>query len=258
MVSSPDVQVQCKPRLTHMLKHSKSCAGSMFLILKQRLRSMSHWRSYGKCLTSSHLYLHRVPMWSRCTDKRLQRKHGVHEVAVILRSCSCLGIAELRAICAASTRIITSSSNKLSTPCLPGIVTQRLQLYTYRMSCPCRHPAHWHWAFGTAEGWFRNSWFSTSSSSTRRTGPYISMIASATTMDVLWSLENATGINWWALVAFHPQVRVAREKLQWASMHIMTLQENIAHSLFGILQSTYLWSTARRSKMRSGSSCMMS
>ncbi|KAG0697553.1 heterokaryon incompatibility protein-domain-containing protein [Suillus ampliporus] len=47
-------------------------------------------------------------------------------------------------------------------------------------------------------------------------------------------LEGSTGINSRALVAFRPGMRDAREKLQWASSRITTLQEDIAYSLFGI------------------------
>ncbi|KAG0702644.1 WD40-repeat-containing domain protein [Suillus ampliporus] len=51
---------------------------------------------------------------------------------------------------------------------------------------------------------------------------------------ILQELEDATGINARALVAFRPGMRDAREKLQWASSRITTLQEDIAYSLFGI------------------------
>ncbi|KAG2353418.1 WD40-repeat-containing domain protein [Suillus spraguei] len=47
-------------------------------------------------------------------------------------------------------------------------------------------------------------------------------------------LERSTGINARALVAFRPGMRGAREKLQWASTRVTTLQEDIAYSLFGI------------------------
>jgi hypothetical protein len=51
---------------------------------------------------------------------------------------------------------------------------------------------------------------------------------------IMRELENATGINGQALIAFQPGMRGAREKLQWASMRVTTLQEDIAYSLFGI------------------------
>jgi hypothetical protein len=51
---------------------------------------------------------------------------------------------------------------------------------------------------------------------------------------IMRELGNATGINAQALVAFHPGMRGAREKLQWSSMRVTTLQEDIAYSLFGI------------------------
>jgi hypothetical protein len=47
-------------------------------------------------------------------------------------------------------------------------------------------------------------------------------------------LEDVTGINGQALIAFQPGMRGAREKLQWASIRDTTLQEDIAYSLFGI------------------------
>ncbi|OAX31423.1 hypothetical protein K503DRAFT_85413 [Rhizopogon vinicolor AM-OR11-026] len=47
-------------------------------------------------------------------------------------------------------------------------------------------------------------------------------------------LAYATGIDPEALVTFHPGMRGAREKLQWASKRVTTWQEDIAYSLFGI------------------------
>ncbi|KAG2756665.1 hypothetical protein P692DRAFT_20714972 [Suillus brevipes Sb2] len=51
---------------------------------------------------------------------------------------------------------------------------------------------------------------------------------------IMQELEDSTGINTRALVAFRPGMRGAREKLQWASSRVTTLQEDIAYSLFGI------------------------
>ncbi|KAG1812741.1 hypothetical protein EV424DRAFT_76205 [Suillus variegatus] len=51
---------------------------------------------------------------------------------------------------------------------------------------------------------------------------------------IMQELENATGIDRRAIVAFRPGMRNAREKLQWASTRITTLQEDIAYSLFGV------------------------
>jgi hypothetical protein len=47
-------------------------------------------------------------------------------------------------------------------------------------------------------------------------------------------LGDATGIDSRALVAFRPEMRGAREKLQWASARVTTIQEDMAYSLFGI------------------------
>ncbi|KAJ8588366.1 hypothetical protein M405DRAFT_740492, partial [Rhizopogon salebrosus TDB-379] len=51
---------------------------------------------------------------------------------------------------------------------------------------------------------------------------------------IMQELENATGIDRQALVSFYPGTTGAREKLQWASTRVTTLQEDIAYSLFGI------------------------
>ncbi|OAX35388.1 hypothetical protein K503DRAFT_773522, partial [Rhizopogon vinicolor AM-OR11-026] len=51
---------------------------------------------------------------------------------------------------------------------------------------------------------------------------------------IMRELGDATGINAQALIAFRPEMRGAREKLQWSSMRVTTLQEDIAYSLFGI------------------------
>ncbi|KAG2367127.1 hypothetical protein BDR07DRAFT_1272937 [Suillus spraguei] len=53
-------------------------------------------------------------------------------------------------------------------------------------------------------------------------------------VSIMGELERSTGINAQALVDFRPGTRDAREKLQWASTRITTLQEDIAYSLFGI------------------------
>ncbi|KAG2118688.1 uncharacterized protein F5147DRAFT_800738 [Suillus discolor] len=51
---------------------------------------------------------------------------------------------------------------------------------------------------------------------------------------IMQELEDVTGIDRRAVVAFRPGMRDAREKLQWASTCITTLQEDIAYSLFGV------------------------
>ncbi|KIK44830.1 hypothetical protein CY34DRAFT_79081, partial [Suillus luteus UH-Slu-Lm8-n1] len=51
---------------------------------------------------------------------------------------------------------------------------------------------------------------------------------------IMQELGDATGIDLRSLVAFRPGMRNPREKLQWASSRITTLQEDIAYSLFGI------------------------
>ncbi|KAG2087180.1 uncharacterized protein F5147DRAFT_764851 [Suillus discolor] len=53
-------------------------------------------------------------------------------------------------------------------------------------------------------------------------------------VSIMEELERSTGINAQALIAFSPGMRNAREKLQWASCRVTTLQEDIAYSLFGI------------------------
>ncbi|KAG0701797.1 heterokaryon incompatibility protein-domain-containing protein [Suillus ampliporus] len=51
---------------------------------------------------------------------------------------------------------------------------------------------------------------------------------------IIQELKDSTGIDARALIAFHPGMRGAREKLQWASNRVTTLPEDIAYSLFGI------------------------
>ncbi|KAG2353162.1 hypothetical protein BDR07DRAFT_1434241 [Suillus spraguei] len=55
---------------------------------------------------------------------------------------------------------------------------------------------------------------------------------------IMKELENATGIDAHALVTFRPGMSAAREKLQWASKRVTTLQEDVAYSLFGIFGIT--------------------
>ncbi|KAG2360649.1 heterokaryon incompatibility protein-domain-containing protein [Suillus spraguei] len=51
---------------------------------------------------------------------------------------------------------------------------------------------------------------------------------------IMQELENVTGIDRRAIVAFRPEMKNAREKLQWASRRTTTLQEDIAYSLSGL------------------------
>ncbi|KAG1861642.1 hypothetical protein F4604DRAFT_1626475 [Suillus subluteus] len=51
---------------------------------------------------------------------------------------------------------------------------------------------------------------------------------------IMQELEDATGIDAQTLVAFRPGMINAREKLQWASTRVTTVEEDIAYSLFGI------------------------
>jgi hypothetical protein len=51
---------------------------------------------------------------------------------------------------------------------------------------------------------------------------------------IMQELEDATGIDAGTLVAFRPGMTNAREKLQWVSTRVTTLEEDVAYSLFGI------------------------
>jgi hypothetical protein len=51
---------------------------------------------------------------------------------------------------------------------------------------------------------------------------------------IMQELEDATCIDARSLVAFRPGMKDARQKLQWASTRITTVQEDIAYSLIGI------------------------
>jgi hypothetical protein len=51
-------------------------------------------------------------------------------------------------------------------------------------------------------------------------------------VEIMHELEDATGIDARTLDAFQPGMRDAREKLQWASMRVTTVPEDIAYSLF--------------------------
>lgn len=51
---------------------------------------------------------------------------------------------------------------------------------------------------------------------------------------IMQELADSTGINIQSLVTFRPGMVGAREKLQWASTRVTTLQEDVAYSLFGI------------------------
>jgi len=53
-------------------------------------------------------------------------------------------------------------------------------------------------------------------------------------ISIMQEMGDATGIDAQALVAFRPGTGSAREKLQWASKRVTTLQEDIAYSLFGV------------------------
>ncbi|KAG2338323.1 hypothetical protein BDR05DRAFT_705075 [Suillus weaverae] len=51
---------------------------------------------------------------------------------------------------------------------------------------------------------------------------------------IMKELEGATGIDARALISFRPGMSDARQRLQWASSRVTTLQEDAAYSLFGI------------------------
>ncbi|KAG1878755.1 hypothetical protein C8R48DRAFT_830519 [Suillus tomentosus] len=51
---------------------------------------------------------------------------------------------------------------------------------------------------------------------------------------IMKELEDATGIDTRALISFRPGMSNARQRLQWASSRVTTLQEDVAYSLFGI------------------------
>ncbi|KAG1785832.1 uncharacterized protein HD556DRAFT_1249156 [Suillus plorans] len=51
---------------------------------------------------------------------------------------------------------------------------------------------------------------------------------------IMKELEDATGIDAQALISFNPGMRDPRQKLQWASKRVTTVQEDTAYSLFGI------------------------
>ncbi|KAG2107882.1 uncharacterized protein F5147DRAFT_837109 [Suillus discolor] len=51
---------------------------------------------------------------------------------------------------------------------------------------------------------------------------------------IMKELEDVTGIDARTLISFRPGMSDARQRLQWASSRITTLQEDIAYSLFGI------------------------
>ncbi|KAG2339575.1 hypothetical protein BDR05DRAFT_613660 [Suillus weaverae] len=53
-------------------------------------------------------------------------------------------------------------------------------------------------------------------------------------VEIMHELEDATGVDAHALIAFQPGMRDAREKLKWASTRVTTVAEDIAYSLFGI------------------------
>ncbi|KAG1789642.1 uncharacterized protein HD556DRAFT_1311230 [Suillus plorans] len=52
---------------------------------------------------------------------------------------------------------------------------------------------------------------------------------------IMQEIKDATGIDRPAVVAFRPSMHNAREKLHWASTRVTTRQEDIAYSLFGVL-----------------------
>jgi len=72
---------------------------------------------------------------------------------------------------------------------------------------------------------------------------------------IIKELKDSTGIDAQALVAFHPGMTGAREKLRWASMRETTKQEDIAYSLFGIFGVHLPLIYGERKQMLSVGSC---
>lgn len=100
---------------------------------------------------------------------------------------------------------------------------------------PSSKPGALAWLFRTREnGRFKNSWVVLF---IRRIGHYLDdrCLNHEESVAIMQVLGGATGIDPHALVAFHPGMRGAREKLQWmSSRRVTTLQKDIAYSLFGL------------------------
>ncbi|KAH7908863.1 hypothetical protein BJ138DRAFT_1115465 [Hygrophoropsis aurantiaca] len=66
--------------------------------------------------------------------------------------------------------------------------------------------------------------------------PYLNDFSSnhKTSTAIMQELEDATGIAAQALVDFRPGTKEVRQKLQWASTRVTTVQEDVAYSLLGI------------------------
>ncbi|KAG0696774.1 hypothetical protein DFH29DRAFT_949713 [Suillus ampliporus] len=118
-------------------------------------------------------------------------------------------------------------------------VWYRHSALTYRMFDLCQSLEHWQRVSGSGEdGRLENFWLAPKAvrfyqtdwtlylgdrSSNHKRSPAITQ-----------ELGASTGIHSRSLVALRPGMRGSREKLQWASTRITTLQEDIAYSLFGI------------------------
>ncbi|KAH7903553.1 hypothetical protein BJ138DRAFT_1131315 [Hygrophoropsis aurantiaca] len=69
---------------------------------------------------------------------------------------------------------------------------------------------------------------------------------------IMEELEDATGVAAQALIGFHLGATEVREKLQWASNRVTTVQEDIAYSLLGIFDVTLIVNYGERKQKALG------
>ncbi|KAG1725184.1 hypothetical protein EDB19DRAFT_1756964 [Suillus lakei] len=95
--------------------------------------------------------------------------------------------------------------------------------------------ALWRRVSGIAEdGPFKNSLLPKSFSFIGMIGPYYCCSNHKKSTAIMEELEVATGVDRQTLIAFYPGMSGARERLQWASNRVITRQEGVAYSLFGV------------------------
>ncbi|KAJ8580601.1 WD40 repeat-like protein [Rhizopogon salebrosus TDB-379] len=148
-----------------------------------------------------------------------------------------LGIVGLGVIHAASTRLTTSSSKNQLTPCVWYRHSALTIIYLSDVSPSSKSGA----LAGSA--WNKRGWTVQEFLAPKVVIFYQkdwSLYLDDRTpnhkesLTIMQELAYATSIDTRTLVAFRPEVGGAREKLQWVSTRVTTLQEDIAYSLFGI------------------------
>lgn len=159
--------------------------------IRHPLRTEEVVATYFRRVMLSRRWEGKEPLLRDIQDKIVYKLNSLGGIVKLRKLLAIQGIAGHGTIHAVLTKVTMSSYKNHSTLCSYGITIQRLRLSTCQMFHLYPSLAHWRRVNGTDEdGPFKNSSLLKSFSFTRRTGPYISMIALLIIKTLLRSWKN--------------------------------------------------------------------